>query len=266
MKNDARPYVWPTIEVLIAVIVGAVSSIWADGAVDFLIGIATFLALELVRFNVMATRIHDQYQRVALFVDALKSQDSVGDLVLLYGFRGRLAKAAVDVGRDDVWNLWRDSMARANARWSVVTYAAATDTWLLAWRRQALAIQKERLMNECKIERVFVVDSPEEWERLGDVVREQREAGISVWWVVKEKIVGHALATSACTRLGTLDVAVIDDSWVYRTYLDSGRALVGASVSRDSAIVEAARVFVREVRGLATVASDVGVQAPTTRP
>jgi len=245
---------WPAVNLGIALVVGVVSSFWATGPVAFLIGTAAFLAGEMVRFNVWATRINDQYQRIAVIVDALKTQDNFSDLLLLYGLRqcGRVQKATVGVGRDDVWNFWRDCIARANGRWSVVTYAAASETWLLAWRQQALAIQKERLMNDCKIERVFVVDSEAEWTSLKDVVKEQMEAGIAVSWVLKEKVSRHTMASQAAARLRTMDVAVVDDSWVYETYLDTARALTGASASKDPSVVNDAKVFVREVRGLAT--------------
>lgn len=254
MSHTIARLIWPTLNLLIAVVIGVFTSFWIDGKQGFLVGLVAYFAVEMLRFNLWAEKIHDQYQRVATAIEALQATDPVSDLLLLYGLRqrGRLDNSSVRVDRDDVWRFWRDCIGRANNRWSAVTYAQAADTWRLAWKQAALAIQKERVMNGCTIERVFVVDSNEEWTSLTDVVAEQRAAGISISWVLKEKVTAHALASTAAQRLGTMDLAVVDDTWIYSTYLTDDRKLKGSCASRDTAALEAARTLVREVRGLAT--------------
>jgi hypothetical protein len=49
-----------------------------------------------------------------------------------------------------------------------------------------------------------------------------------------------------------MDVAIVDDAWVYKTYLTDSRNFKGSCASRDVAEVDAAKTFVREVRGMAT--------------
>lgn len=236
---------------------GYVASFWAAGAVSFLIGLVAYFVADSLRFNVWAERIHDQYQRIASAMDALKHADAFADLLLLYGLRQRgwLDEETVYVDRDGVLNFWRDCIGRAKNRWSVVTYVAADETWRLAWKKVALAIQKERIMTGCEIERVFLVDSEEEWNSLNDVVAAQIDAGIRVSWVLASAVNAHVVAAEASERLGTYDVAIADDAWVYKTYLSKKRSLRGACASRDLAEVDLARTFIREVRALATPVS-----------
>src|SRR5687767_13242253 len=123
------------IDLLIAAVVGAISSIWAEGIVDFLIGLVTFFAIEMVRLNMWARRIDEQYEFISHALKAFKSSDKFSDLVLLYGLRslGSLSKSSISVERDHVWEFWKDCMARVNSKWSVITYAKADETWFLAW-------------------------------------------------------------------------------------------------------------------------------------
>jgi hypothetical protein len=54
------------------------------------------------------------------------------------------------------------------------------------------------------------------------------------------------MVQEALKELRTLDVAVVDGSWVYRTHLDRQRKITGASAMIGSALVKQADFLVNE--------------------
>src|ERR1043166_7587818 len=130
MRNNIARLIWPALNLLIAIVIGVLTSFWIDGKQGFLVGMVAYFATEMLRFNLWAEKIHDQYQRIASAIAALQATDPVSDLLLLYGLRQRgwLDKDSVYVDHKDVWRFWRDCVSRANNRWSAVTYTQPGDT------------------------------------------------------------------------------------------------------------------------------------------
>lgn len=113
------------------------------------------------------------------------------------------------------------------------------------------AIQKERLLSGCKITRIFLVDSLEEKETIENTMIEQSKIEIDVSWLLKDKLLQNQAAKKAFETIKSLDVAVVDNSWVYMTYLNEDRKMTGALATRDKNVLKNAIVLVDEAIELA---------------
>jgi len=248
-------YLVVVIELVISVGAGIVSSFFVSSkGIACLIGIGIFFCIEMVKVRVSSTRSERGIERLRSIVESIAPVDVFSELALIYGLRAtsRLLQGTVEVSKDQVWDFWKDCISRARTRWSVLTYTKAEDTWNLGWgSTTALAIQKERIANGCHIERIFLVDSQEELEKLYETAEQQREIGVEVYYLFKSKLLAGQHCRNALDSLGTSDIAVADGSWVYRTLLNSSRDMVGASATRNQDVLKKAEFILREVKKMA---------------
>jgi hypothetical protein len=249
------------IDLLLAVAVGLLGAyLKADGALGLLVGITSLFAIETTRMIPLVEKIYHQYEAVNTLLRELQAPDKFSEILLLHGLKdlGHLSQSSISVSKDDVRNFWRDCLARADTKWSVLTYALADETWgITSWSNKALAIQEERIVSGCTIERVFVVDNIDERKRLQEIMEEHSRRGIKVFWVLKDELLANKAANESWRKIGTLDVAVVDVSWVYKTSFDQQRNIIGASATKSKAIFEAATLLISEAQGLAAIKKNI---------
>lgn len=82
---------------------------------------------------------------------------------------------------------------------------------------------------------------------------EQSKIDINVSWLLKDHLLQNQMVKEAFETLKTLDVAVVDNSWVYMTNLDKNRHLAGAQASRDKTMLRNAILFVDEAIEMAKI-------------
>lgn len=238
----------------IALLVGlAAWFLKADGAIGFLLGISALFAIETARLIPLVEKIYQQYQAVNALLESLRATDKFSEILLLYGLKDlhNLSNSCVSVGKDDVRPFWKDCVARAKSKWTVFTYARVDETWGLSWAQEALAIQRERLISGCTIERVFIVDDVAEKAQLQAIMEEHSKTGVTVFWLLKSDILSNTTAKEYLTRVGTLDFGVADDTWVYRTVFDAQRNITGANAIKDQDVRDKAVWLIKEAQGAA---------------
>ena len=240
------------IDFLIAVVVGGITAILATPMLGFLIGIATLFAVEMLRIRILVDKIKTQYEVVISMKNALEPNDKFGEIALVYGLRyyGKLAKSFVSVDKDHIWDFWRDCMIRAYNKWDVLTYTTSEETWNSGWSKKTLSIQSERIVDGCVIERIFLVESQEERNKLQEIINQKKEIGIKVSWLLKDDLLANKAARNYYNNIGSLDFAIIDNTWIYMTRLDSQRQMIGACATKDPEIVEKAKLLLIEAKGL----------------
>lgn len=153
-------------------------------------------------------------------------------------------------------------MSRANQSWKAVSYVHGTDTWFMAWANWAVAIQTERLVSQCRIERLFIFDSHDERTKFENPMQEQCRAGVDVRWLMKAETDVLPQRDTWLGRIGSLDYALIDGVWVYVTHLDAERRIAGATATRTATACEAARELFGELWQLAGTRGQVVKVAP----
>jgi hypothetical protein len=222
--------------------------------VGFLSGVGALIAIEAIRTILLVEKVYKQYEAVSSLLVELRAPDKFSELLLLYGLKdlGNLSRFFISVGKDEVRNFWRDCIARASIKWSVLTYARPDETWgLTSWGEEALAIQRERIVSGCTIERVFIVEDEDEKNKLYEIMKRHSLQGINVFWLLKSDLLANETAAAYCNEIGTLDFAVVDDSWVYRTLFDRQRTIVGANATKSEEMCKKAAWLIRQAQGLA---------------
>jgi len=176
----------------------------------------------------------------------------MSELSLLYGFKNysKISDKYIWVPKDVVWDFWKDCISRTEHKFTILSYASNEETWHLhGWREFALAIQEERLKNGCRIERLFCLETNKEKDELNNEMMIQKNIGIDVGYFLKKNLLNNKLVKKYSHEIGTLDVALIDDSWVMRGHLDNKRSFTGASASRDEELLKRVSfIIIREAQ------------------
>jgi len=253
MKYVNKEVVIVTFDVVIAITIGAITSYWISGSTSLLIGAISFFSIELIRFKLSTEKILEQYNLINSLINLLKPHDKVSELALLYGLRN-LSKPTLEsvwVPKDYVRDFWKDCVARAENKFSIISYVSPDELWnLKGWKEFLLTVQEERIKNDCKIERIFCIDSKSEKEMLKDVMLSQQKIGIEVGYVLKDELLSNKVVNEYYPDIRTLDIATIDDSWVLRTHLDNNRNIISASTTRDKEILRKVQFVFWEAKGI----------------
>lgn len=234
---------------LISVVAGLISSCWLAGKDSFLFGLMVLVVVQTLQNSLKLEAIETGIGRTSAFIGAIVSEDPIAELRLKYSFRRAaiLNAHSVHVPKSEVLSFWESCMSRTRSRWIVTTYAAQEETWELGWASQsAKRIQADRIATGCKITRIFVVEDEEEKERLQAIGTEQKALGIEIRWILKSSLLKNYEVRAAYDRLGSIDVALVDDAWIYRTELDDRRRIVSATASRSGDLVGDARFALGE--------------------
>jgi hypothetical protein len=224
-----------------------------DKAISFLVGLITFFCVEMFFLSYWANSAQSRLKFLEQYFGALAPADKFSEVVLLTALRSyaTFKESTLLVDKEHIYELWRDCVSRAGTSFSSVSYASPKDTWFLSWGREAaLAIQRERIESGCKIERVFIVDTSEELAQLQSTFSQQRAIGIKVFWLLNSNLRELERLETLQQQLGTCDIALVDNEWVYRTHLDK-RQPIRASACRSRGITEAASAFLLELKGMA---------------
>lgn len=237
------------IEVAVAVIAGLLTSLWLNGHFAFLVGLMTLILLEMFNLRYNMALVSTTLCGIASVIEGMISGGVFSEIRLLYGLHtnSHANQNLVSVPRDKILRFWRDCIGRTEAHWFVTTYTLAEETWSLGWGQESsFAIQSERLASQCKITRVFVVDSNDERDDLFEIMQRQSKIGVDVKWILKQDLFANKMVREALKDLETIEVAAIDGKWIYRTYLDSKRRMKGASASDDPELIKKAIFLVNE--------------------
>ena len=87
-----------------------------------------------------------------------------------------------------------------------------------------LAFQEETInrIKPGKFERLFIYDSEDELEELSELLSEQRNIGVDVKIISKKIYDGIASKQGWFQRIGSADFSIIDNEYLYVSYLDNG--------------------------------------------
>jgi hypothetical protein len=243
-------------DLLLGLVVGlVVRLITQDFLLSSALGLLTFFLSEFIDLKVKIMKQSAQLERLnELWLGFLKPTDVVSELAYEYGFKQstNIACDQVQVAPDDAWLFWRACLLKTKTKWTVISYVDPDTWWNMGTIGPTLITQEERIKWGCHIERIFCVDSKQEIEMLKDTICEQLQVGVQVGIVTKEKLFENKLIAQYIHSLGTLDIALVDDRFLYRTHIGKKRDLQGASITRDSKLIEKASYVIDQARLVAT--------------
>jgi hypothetical protein len=217
------------VDLLIGLVVGLATSIITKNlALASAIGLLTFFLTEFIDLKAKLLKHSEQLERLnEMWLGFLKPGDTVSELAYEYGFKQatNIANDQIHVSSDQVWTFWRTCLLKTKTRWVVISYVDPDTWWNLGTVKPTLVTQEERIKWGCHIERIFCIDAENEIENLKDTIKEQSKIGIEVGVITKKKLLENKLIAQYIHDIGTLDIALVDDKYVYRTHIDKNRKI-----------------------------------------
>jgi hypothetical protein len=253
--DSISPYRKAFVDLLIGLVVGlAVNIITKDFLLSSALGLLAFFLSEFIDLKIKIVKQSKQLERLnELWIGFLKPTDAVSELAYDYGFKQstNISSDQVQVTTDDAWLFWRTCLLKTKTKWTVISYVDPDTWWKMGTIKPTLITQEERIKWGCQIERIFCVESESEIENLAETITDQLDVGVEVAIITKEKLLENKTIARYIHNLGTLDIALMDDRYVYRTLLDKKREILGASISRDRKLIEEASYVIDQARALA---------------
>jgi hypothetical protein len=130
-------------------------------------------------------------------------------------------------------------------QWFAITYTKQEVSWDSGWGNAiAQGIQSERISANGVIKRVFILDDLNEYKRMILIMEGHEKIGVDVRWILKNELLKNQLVAERIKALGTLDVSIVDGTWILRIFLDKKREYTSAEINKSSDLVKkAALVF-----------------------
>jgi hypothetical protein len=169
---------------------GLITTYWVSGIDSFIIGMAAFFCVEMVRVRFMAEHSAEVSSRIEAFLKLFQQTTPISELAFLFGFRYplQLTSDSILCNRENAWEFWRQCMLRSKTKWQVISYSIPDDGWSMTWNDASLALQVERISNGCNIERIFIIENESELNYVESVMQRQVNIGVKVGYAFKTDI------------------------------------------------------------------------------
>lgn len=220
---------------------------------SYLFGLlASFIILN-IRLDITAQRTNSLNNEIASLLKAIKLNDSFDEisLILMLKSIGRYREGKLEIQKDDVFTFWYESTAKVKNTLDILTFVKPDDTWNLGWNKIALGIEQERIINRCKINRIFVLDTNENINNYKKIFQDQKQIGVSIFWVRKNELLKNSKIKSYSKELKTIDIAIVDNNWLRRVFLNKNRSIRNADFVKDNDLIQKATLLFQEAIKLA---------------
>ena len=249
----SRSLIFPIIFLILSLLIG-IGTWWiTKNDFSYLVGFCTFITLSYIKIHFLIERNNQFYHRLTQFVKAINLNDNFDEISLLLNLKkiASFKKDDIHVDKDFVHEFWYECVSKVQNRFEALTFAELNETWSMGWNKIALGIQQDRIANNCKIARIFVLGKSESIQVYQDIFSEQFNIGIEVKWVYKDDLTKKKLIRNYLKLLRTTDFAIVDNRWTTRVILTSRRKIKKTIASKDRNILEKARKVFDEANHLA---------------
>lgn len=197
--------------------------------------------------EIYSKALERRYPMIDAFFRRAEDNSDFYSLAIKYGLRPFAKSLDEKTIRVDTVNetqqLWRECILETSS-WRAASYAR------YVWGSQmhfgdhvSTLIQDLKIKENGSIERVFIVDSPEEYNSLLPVMRKQKKMGIRVHWILREDIEKNSRQEIDGNGVnGSWDFALAagKTNWVFCFELDEERRITGSSLTIDKDVIEKA--------------------------
>lgn len=253
MNNTKKSYIKVGIVFLVSIITGIISSYFVAKSDALIIGVSSFFILSLIEIQLNQQKQNNSFSKITFILTSLINKGSYQELIIkrLIKSYDSISKDGLWADSDNYWDLWIDSIETAKKSWIVVNYAKIENVWKLGFADKVVSIQKEKIANGSLIERIFIFESNEEKELANDFLINQAMTGTKVKWLLKKDIPDNDSVKKLRKKVETIDFGIIDDSWVFRAFLDSKRKVKKVNSIQDDILLEYGKTLVNEIRKVA---------------
>lgn len=236
---------------LLSVGIGTVSLIIYKNSNFYIIGLLSFLIINILRYSIIVERANHINSQVLSLLHSIDITDNFNEIIFTLGLKKLISnyqEGKIEVEKKEVYNFWYESISKMKTSFEVLTYALPDETWKLGWNKVAIGIQQERIAHECKIDRVFILDAESELKEYLETFQEQKEIGVNVSWIKKSELMNNQLISNAISKIGTIDFAIIDKRWINRTYLNKNRNIKKSDATMNKELLEDAKMIFRQAK------------------
>jgi len=148
-------------------------------------------------------------------------------------------------------DIWRDCILESR-NWHALSYAKnAWGTGNSFGDGISYDYQRIRIETGGHIQRVFILDSEEEYKKLESTMATQAKIKVDVKWILKEKLESVTDVQRCIAEIGTWDFALVDNNeWLYMFTLDKEGKISGCVLTMRKELVEQARSVYQEAWAL----------------
>ncbi len=147
--------------------------------------------------------------------------------------------------KEEVILFWFKCLGNFETSAQITTYVHPEFWKTRGYLELILAIQKIKIREDGEIRRVFIWETPEEFDRLQELMKEHKSSGAKVKHLQRDSILKDIPLKRYAKQLGTLDLAILDNRYVLIHYLDGQRDTKSVKLTKDKKILEDSKNFFR---------------------
>jgi hypothetical protein len=229
-----------------------------DSALSFIVGLLLFVSSELFLMLIA----HENLERVnaaALSIaDLLSKEGGFSNfyvILLLSSLRShtrRMLEQGIEItAQEETPRLWTESITHLETSLVVSSYVSPSHWWKKGYADPNIEIQKRKIAEGKSITRIFLWDDDAELQELKGIAATQKEGGIKVKQAQYKDILLDNKIKKCIQRIGTPDVAVIDNNWAFLHFLDNKRDTKSLIITHNPEKVEVSREFLGLLQSMA---------------
>jgi hypothetical protein len=245
------------LNVIVTSIIGVISCFVVEKEIGIVIGLTAFILFSLTSIMLKLDVSNNLYKSLLSMFSGYLSQGSFKEVVIKQTLStlDNIKDTGIWANSEDYMDLWQDCINSSQRSWMVTNYIRIDKLWRLAFSEKVMNVQRSKILSGQKISRLFIFDSIEERNEMTDILVKQTELGVEVRWLLKKDIPNSPIIKSIIKEIGTIDFAIVDDSWVVRFFLDRDRKISKINAIYNSGLTERAKVLIGELMKIASIYS-----------
>ncbi len=237
-----QPAIRIGLEILSALVIGLISSFFVrDPYVDLTIGITSFIMFEVLRIGLKVDNMSRSVETIAEVIKSLQTPirnnlDSYFNTLLLSQLNRSFQKSEINkirIPASEGHSFWLRLFPYVEASYQATTFTPYSEGWERGFSDKSMLLHKEKIANGVHITRIFIVKDPTEFQELKRVMQSQKEIGIQVRYIELATLNQLSVTSQNIKKFGTFDYAILDNTHVFKVYLDRNRKWTELELSND---------------------------------
>jgi len=242
-------YIEIAVNVILSIITSVVSSFFIEKDSAFIVGLSTFFLFSLVLIQVKMNSNIIQNNKIIGLISGFLEKGSFREVFIkqtLFNL-DKIKEKGISSNSNNYWELWLTCIGASQKSWIVTNYAKVDVVWDLSFSDKVVNIQREKILNGQKISRIFIFDTIQEKDEMKETLNKQLELKTEIRWLIKSTILKNQTINTLIKKVGTIDFAIVDDDWIFRTYLDRNRRVKYVNAIKNTSLTDDAKTLMDEL-------------------
>jgi NDP-sugar pyrophosphorylase family protein len=222
-----------------------------DEQMSFIVALLVFAVLELLFLLLSFESLSEIGRIFNLIAQSFEKSGRFSDFFnvelvsSLGGANREILSDGISISKtEDVALLWLRCLSNFETSAQITNYMHP-DVWVdMGYSRANLEVQKIMIAEKrVDIVRIFIWETPDEFDKLQEVMKEQKKFGAKVKHLQLDKISKNNTLQQYAKKLGTMDFVIFDNSYILLHYLDKQRNTKSAKLTKNKKVVENGKEF-----------------------